>query len=126
MKDQFNNTSFASKDQERAILRDEAENNRKTDEVQKKRLVDRKQKELEAKLFLDKQIAEKDYLKQQFLVQKQADADHLQKLTEDYTIEQEKKREERRVKNLMHVEQVKEQMKEVPRTFAKTGIAIIK
>ena len=126
MKDQFNNTSFASKDQERAILRDEAENNRKTDEVQKKRLVDRKQKELEAKLFLDKQIAEKDYLKQQFLVQKQADADQLQKLTEDYTIEQEKKREERRVKNLMHVEQVKEQMKEVPRTFAKTGIAIIK
>jgi len=81
---------------------------------------------LEAKLFLDKQIAEKDYLKQQFLAQKQADADHLQKLTEDYTIEQEKKREERRVKNLMHVEQVKEQMKEVPRTFAKTGIAIIK
>ena len=29
-----------------------------------KRTQDRKQKELEAKLFLDKQIAEKDYLKQ--------------------------------------------------------------
>jgi hypothetical protein len=63
MKDQFNNTSFASKDQERAIMRDEAENNRKVDEVQKKRLTDRKQLQLEAKLILDKQIAEKDYLK---------------------------------------------------------------
>jgi len=30
------------------------------------------------------------------------------------------------MKNLMHAEQMKEQMKEVPRTFAKTGIAIIK
>ena len=29
---------------------------------------------MEAKLFLDKQIAEKDYLKQQFLAEKQADA----------------------------------------------------
>lgn len=60
MKDQFSNTNFGSKDMERAIMRDEAENNRKVDEVQKKRLDDRKQKELEAKKFLDMQIAEKD------------------------------------------------------------------
>ena len=52
------------------MLRDEAENNRKTDETQKQRIMDRKQKEMEAKLFLDKQIAEKDFLKQQSLAQK--------------------------------------------------------
>ena len=126
MKDQFNNTSFASKDQERAIMRDEAENNRKVDEVQKKRLTDRKQLQLEAKLILDKQIAEKDYLKQQFLAQKQADADQLAKLSNDFTLDEQKKREERKMKNLNHLAHVKEQMREVPRTFAKTGIAIIK
>jgi hypothetical protein len=37
-----------------------------------------------------------------------------------------KKAEERRTKNLNHLEHVKQQMMEQPRTFAKTGIAIIK
>jgi repressor of nif and glnA expression len=47
-------------------------------------------------------------------------------MSEEFAKEQVQKREERRMKNIIHVEQVKEQMKEVPRTFAKTGIAIIK
>lgn len=60
------------------------------------------------------------------LAQKQAEHENLQKMSEEFAKEQVQKREERRMKNIIHVEQVKEQMKEVPRTFAKTGIAIIK
>jgi hypothetical protein len=59
MKDQFSNTHFQSKVEEKAILRDEQANNKKIDLDIKKRYDDRKSKELEAKLFLDKQIAEK-------------------------------------------------------------------
>jgi hypothetical protein len=60
MKNQFNSTQFQSKDHERAILREEAEKNRKTDESIQARMNDRKRKELEAKLYLDKQIEEKN------------------------------------------------------------------
>jgi hypothetical protein len=38
MRDQFTNTQFMNKDHERAILREEAENNRKTDETLQRRL----------------------------------------------------------------------------------------
>jgi hypothetical protein len=47
-------------------------------------------------------------------------------LSNDFTLDEQKKREERKMKNLNHLAHVKEQMREVPRTFAKTGIAIIK
>jgi hypothetical protein len=63
MKNQFNSTQFQSKEQERAILREEAEKNRKTDESIQQRLNERKKKELEAKLYLDKQVEEKNQLK---------------------------------------------------------------
>jgi hypothetical protein len=64
MKDQFSSTQFQPKrDEDKAILRHEQENNLKIDTDIKKRYQDRKAKELEAKLFLDKQIAEKSYIK---------------------------------------------------------------
>ena len=75
MRDQFTNTQFMNKDHERAILREEAENNRKTDETLQKRLQERKQKELEAKLVLDQQVQAKKQLKEIQLAQKQADFD---------------------------------------------------
>lgn len=37
-----------------------------------------------------------------------------------------KKQTDRRARNIEHVNQVIDQMKEQPRTFAKTGIAVIK
>jgi hypothetical protein len=70
MKDQFSNTYFQSKDDERAILRDELANNRKIDTEIQKRTQDRKTKELEARNYLEKQIAEKNYVKKMQLEQK--------------------------------------------------------
>ena len=46
--------------------------------------------------------------------------------TEAFKDEQARKLKEDREKNKKHITQVLDQMKEKPRTFAKTGIAIIK
>jgi len=47
------------------------------------------------------------------------------KMAEEFKAEQIKKKQDRFEKNVNHVQLVKDQMKEVPRTFAKTGIAVI-
>ena len=60
------------------------------------------------------------------LAQKQAEYEQNLKQSEEFHKEQERKREERKAKNMMHVQDIKDQMRELPRTFAKTGIAIIK
>jgi len=43
-----------------------------------------------------------------------------------YEEEGRKREQERKLRNIHHIEQVRELQKEEPRTFAKTGIAIIK
>ena len=56
---------------------------------------------------------------------KQLDALMIQKNFDAYNAEEAAKRKQIRAKHMEHIKHVKNQMKEEPRNFAKTGIAII-
>jgi len=93
---------------------------------QRQRQEVKKRKELETKLFQDQQIRDKEKIKAVEVAAKLEEFERTLKDTEKYKLEQVQKQKEDREKNRKHITQVLDQMKEAPRTFAKTGIAIIK
>ena len=87
---------------------------------------DRKDKEMQIKAFQDKQLEEKMAIKEAAKNKKNED---YQKVIQDklsFDDEERRKREYIRDKNLENLVQVKRQMNEEPRMFAKTGIAILR
>jgi hypothetical protein len=57
---------------------------------------------------------------------KKNDYEKTLKMAEEFKVEAEIKKQEKFQKNKNHIKLLNEQVKQVPRTFAKTGIAVIK
>ena len=87
---------------------------------------DRKEKEMQIKAFQDRQLEEKMMLKE---AAKNKKIEDYQKVIQDklsFDEEEKKKRQYIKEKNIENLVQVKRQMNEEPRMFAKTGIAILR
>ena len=82
-------------------------------------------KEMETKLFQDKQKEQNLKKTHEELNRKQMDFLAIQQDTKQFETEESQKRRLIKDKYMDHVAHVKNQMKEEPRKFAKTGIAII-
>ena len=80
--------------------------NRKDDESLKQRLEKRKKLEMEAKLFQDKQVAEKAERKRLETLQKQNDQANIIKQAEEYQKMQEEEKKRRIMKNKNHLSEV--------------------
>ena len=111
---------------EQAILNAEVERrNAAYDALEMKRKEARILKERETKLFQDKQKDSAHLKVKEERDTKQLDAMMIQKNFEAYNAEEASKRKQIRTKHMEHIKHVKNQMREEPRNFAKTGIAII-
>ena len=90
------------------------------------RQMTKKKKEMEAKMFQDQQVKEK----MAFIdVKKQQQADDYKRMVTDvetFQKEEAQKKIDKMNRNKSHLDQVKKQMTQPSRTFAKTGVAVIK
>lgn len=114
----------------RNIDRDLVDTYKKADEVQLKRATDKKTKEMEAKLFQDRQVAAKMAAREADKTVKVSEAMELQKKVAQFQLEDEQKKMSIKKKNTDHLEIMKKQMGAKPKTkdlaLVKTGVAIIK
>lgn len=81
---------------------------------------------MEAKLFQDRQVQEKNALKEAKKQEQQDEYERVIKEVESFKAEEAKKKMDRISKNKNHLALVQRQMKEEPRMFAKTGVAIVR
>lgn len=111
---------------EAEVLKAEVEKrNAAYDALEQQRRYERHQKERAVKEFQDKQKEMVGMKAKEEHNVKQLDHMMALKQYEQFTYEESKKRKDMRTKYSDHVKHVKNQMKEEPRNFAKTGIAII-
>ena len=81
---------------------------------------------MEAKLFQDRQVEEKEQLKRLERQKQVEEAHRMEKEVEEFKKLEDQKKKDRLAKNKDHLDLVLKQMKEQPKMFAKTGVAIIK
>lgn len=97
-----------------------------SNQEQAMRQMTKKKKEMEAKMFQDQQVQEKRAIQD---AKKKEQVDEYHRMVQDvekYQKEEAQKKIDKLNRNKNHLDQVKRQMQEPPRTFAKTGVAIIK
>ena len=87
--------------------------------------VDVKQKEMQTKLYQDLQVQAKMEAKKREEQEKQAEHLALLAASTKFKEDEAKKKQEIKERNKKHANLVIKQMKEEPRSFAKTGIAIL-
>ena len=90
-----------------------------------KREMAKKQKAMEAKLYQDQQILAKLAEREAAKKQQQDEYERVVREVEDFKKEEAKKRMDVKHRRKAYIDEVKRQMQETPRTFAKTGVAII-
>ena len=100
--------------------------NRKEDSKLQKRHNDRKAKEMEAKIFQDRQVQEKQELKRLEQLQRKQEQERILKEVEQHNLTEAQKKDQRKQKLRMHQEEVMQQKSIEPKMFAKTGVAIVK
>ena len=125
MKDQFTSKDGFYKELEQKQKQYMAEHNKRMEETDTIRRKARKDQEMQVKLFQDMQVSIKQKTKDQELSGKTKDLKKEQMMYAKFREEDAAQKQKVRTKNKEHQNLVVEQMKEEPRTFAKTGIAII-
>ena len=99
--------------------------NKEISEMEAAKNKTRKMREMEIKKFQDEQVELKQKARDDEQKRKMQDHNKLKKEYERYQEENSKRKEQIQKRNKEHQHIVLEQMKEEPRTFAKTGVAII-
>lgn len=126
MKDQFQGSKKMEEHESKTFQRDVDAAFKKYDNTTEAKKLALKKQEMETKLFQDRQIAEKEKVKELEKLSKLGDHSVILKEVEDFYKAEEHKKQEKFMKNKKHLDQVIKQMGQEPKMFAKTGVAIVK